>query len=104
LATSFDEAIHTANKLVAEEGKIFLLGGADVYNQGFLMPECRHILLTRVHSPKEIACDAFLAEIDLNIYRLADHDELESFVQETVPRGKQKHLELEYEFLLYLRK
>ncbi|KAI8369200.1 dihydrofolate reductase [Choanephora cucurbitarum] len=103
LATSLEEAFELSALKVKANGRVFLLGGEQVYRQSILMPECTHILLTNVYSDIEIVCDAFIPPIDTAVFRLADHEELEAFVEETMPRGKQKYQHFEYEFVLYVR-
>ncbi|KAI9473552.1 MAG: dihydrofolate reductase [Benjaminiella poitrasii] len=102
LATSLEEALQRANELVKKEGRIFILGGEEIYRQSLL--ECTHLLITFIYSSKPIVCDRFLPSIDPDLFRLADHAELEAFIQESVPKGKQRHEHFEYEFLLYVRK
>lgn len=68
------------------------------------MAECTHILLTKIHSSKKISCDAFMKPVDEQLFTLAPHDELEAFVEQTMPRGRQVLGDLEYEFLLFKRK
>ncbi|KAI8365166.1 dihydrofolate reductase [Blakeslea trispora] len=104
IATSLEEAFELASLRVSPNGRIFLLGGEQVYRQGILIPECTHILLTQIHSHLDIACDAFIPTIDPTIFRLASHKELEAFVEESVPKGKQKYQHFEYEFVLYVRR
>lgn len=42
--------------------------------------------------------------VDEQLFTLAPHDELEAFVEQTMPRGRQVLGDLEYEFLLFKRK
>ncbi|KAI8075372.1 dihydrofolate reductase-like domain-containing protein [Gilbertella persicaria] len=103
LTTSLEEAFELASLKVKENGRIFLLGGEQIYRQSILMPECTHVLLTHIYSTKEIPCDAFIPKIDPNVFRLANHDELEAFIQENIPKGRQTYQHFEYEFVLYIR-
>ncbi|KAI7883888.1 dihydrofolate reductase [Lichtheimia hyalospora FSU 10163] len=105
LATSIQEALEQADTLKKTEhdqARIFVLGGGQIYDQS--MPLCTHILLTRVYASKAIKCDAFMSPIDENLFERASHEDLESFVQQSVPRGMQTHHDLSYEFVLYVRK
>lgn len=104
LANSLAEAFEKANALVKENGRIFVLGGEEIYRQSILLPECTHVLITNVHSSTPITCDTFIPKIDPAIYRLASHEELESFVMENLPKGKQTHENLQYEFVLYIKR
>ena len=73
-----------------------------MYNMAIQNALCSHILLTRVKS--KVDCDTFFPTIKDADYRLASHEELEEFVQQSVPKGVQKHKELEYEFTMFIRK
>ncbi|KAI9012504.1 dihydrofolate reductase-like domain-containing protein [Phycomyces nitens] len=84
-------------------GRIFVLGGENVYEEAMILPQSTHILLTIVHAKEPIECDTFMPHIDPGIFRQASHQELEEFVQEIVPEGIQSHENLDYEFLLYVR-
>lgn len=104
LVCSLDQALNRADKLVKEDGRIFMLGGEEIYRQSILLPECTHVLITNVYSSTPIPCDTFIPRIDPSVYRLASHNELESFLKQKVPKGMQKHENFEYEFVLYMRK
>ncbi|KAI9248206.1 dihydrofolate reductase-like domain-containing protein [Phascolomyces articulosus] len=104
LATSVHEALEQANTLMKEtQGRVFVLGGGQIYEQA--MDLCTHVLLTRIHDPKEkVVCDSFMPPVNISLFAQASHQELEAFVQQPVPKGKQICDELEYEFLLYVRR
>ncbi|CAO3629376.1 unnamed protein product [Cunninghamella blakesleeana] len=106
LAKSLDNAVEEAKKIKKDTGRIFLLGGSQLYHLGInQLSCCTHILLTKIHlNDNVIECDTFFPSIDLNRYRLATHHELQEFVQETVPSGLQTHDSFQYEFLLYVQR
>ncbi|KAI9300794.1 dihydrofolate reductase-like domain-containing protein [Cunninghamella echinulata] len=110
LAQSLDKAIEQAKKLKKDTGRIFLLGGSQLYHLAIhQLACCTHILLTKIYHQRQdennlIECDTFFPPIDLNRYRLASHHELQQFVQEEVPSGLQSHDVFHYEFLLYVRR
>ena len=90
-------------------GKVFVIGGAEVYKSALSLPETRRILLTRIRSDME--CDAFFP-LDLsgqdgspggNKWLEMSQDELEAFVGVKVPRGVQVEANTEYEFTIYER-
>lgn len=87
-----------------EDGRIFVLGGEEIYRQSILLPECTHILITDIYSSVPIPCDTFIPKIDPNVFRLASHQELESFIKENTPKGRQQFENFEYEFVLYVKK
>lgn len=104
--SSLEEAFNQANLLAKEHTRIFLLGGQSVYEKGILLPECSHVLLTYIYdnSSTPIVCDTFFPPVDANTYRLAQHTELEAFLQDNnIPKGRQTYMNFEYEFLLYVR-
>ncbi|CAG8666520.1 13103_t:CDS:2 [Acaulospora morrowiae] len=82
--------------------RIFIMGGSFVYKEAIESPLCKYILLTRVY--KDFNCDTFFPEIDESVYRLTTHEELENFVGEKVPKGRQLENGIEYEFTMYERK
>lgn len=82
--------------------RVFVIGGAQMYKIAIQHPLCSHILLTRIKS--DVLCDTFFPEIDENLYRLATHEELEAFVEGSVPRGIQSYKDLQYEFTMYVRR
>jgi dihydrofolate reductase len=104
LVTSLDEAFRRAETLVKEDGRIFILGGEDIYRQSILLSECTHVLITNIYSSVPVPCDTFIPKIDPSVFTLASHDELELFLKESVPKGKHIYENFEYEFVLYLRK
>lgn len=104
MVPSLDHAFDLANRIVKEDGRIFILGGEQIYRQSILLPECTHVLITNIHSSKPITCDTFIPKIDPSVFRLATHEELEEFLQESVPKGRQTHEYFQYEFVLHIRK
>lgn len=104
MVQSLDDALNLAGRIVKEEGRIFVLGGEQIYRQSILLPECTHVLLTNVYSSKPVPCDTFIPKIDPEVFRLATHEELEEFLQTSVPKGKQAHEHFQYEFVLHIRR
>ncbi|KAK4509364.1 uncharacterized protein ATC70_007715 [Mucor velutinosus] len=97
------DSLESAFKAVdpAKHARVFVIGGAQMYNLAIQHANCSHILLTRVIS--KVDCDTFFPTIDDKTFRLASHQELEDYVEQQVPQGVQKHKELEYEFTLYIK-
>ncbi|KAH0536813.1 hypothetical protein FGG08_006346 [Glutinoglossum americanum] len=96
-------------------GKVFVIGGAELYKAALSVPETRRILLTRIRSDME--CDTFFP-LDLNSEQQQDgnpavgessrwaemsHEELEAFACVKVSRGVQLEANTEYEFTMYER-
>lgn len=72
------------------------------YFTAMMMTECTHLLLTIVHA--EYPCDSFFPEIDLAVFRKAEHHEFEQFAEERLPQGRQIWEGVEYEFVMYVRR
>ncbi|KAI8081624.1 dihydrofolate reductase [Halteromyces radiatus] len=100
LADSFEKALSLVDPKL--HGRVFVVGGAHMYQLAIKERHCSHILLTRINS--DIECDTFFPNIDEKDFRLANHQELEEYVEQVVPSGKQSHKDIDYEFLLYIRK
>jgi len=102
-ATSLEEALE---KLHAEEmrekvGRVFVIGGAEVYRTAVVHPQTRNVLLTRVDS--EFECDTFFPDVlgEEEGWVKAGSEELDRFAGEGVPRGVQKEGGVEYEYELW---
>lgn len=70
-------------------GKVFVIGGASIYAQAILMPECEEIYLTRVLG--EFQCDTFFPEIPMEFDVVSESDVMEE-------NG------LKYRFVVYRRR
>ncbi|CAO3606736.1 unnamed protein product [Mucor fragilis] len=102
-STILVDSLESAFKAVdpAKHARVFVIGGAQMYNLAIQHANCSHILLTRVKS--KVDCDTYFPTIDDTKFRLASHQELEDYVEQQVAQGVQKHKELEYEFTLYIK-
>jgi dihydrofolate reductase len=102
-STILVDSLESAFKAVdpTKHGRVFVIGGAQMYNLAIQHDDCSHILLTRIKS--KVDCDTFFPTIDNKKFRLASHQELEDYVEQQFPQGIQKHKELEYEFTLYIK-
>lgn len=78
-----------------------MVGGAQLYSHAIKRADCTDILLTKIKT--KIECDAFFPKIDEHVYRQSTHEELEAYVEESVPEGIQTYKDLEYEFTYYKR-
>lgn len=101
--------------------RCFVIGGASIYkatlNLSAIHPDsyknmrADRILLTRILSPAFEDCDVFFPEFRDEkhqdghpVWVQASHEELESWVGNTVPRGKQFEKGVEYEFQMWTRR
>ncbi|CAO3626991.1 unnamed protein product [Cunninghamella blakesleeana] len=82
--------------------RVFIIGGAHMYHLAMQNPNCTHILFTKITS--DIKCDTYFPNINDDEFRLASHQELEDYVGQSVPEGIQSHKDIDFEFLLYIRK
>ncbi|KAF9948806.1 hypothetical protein BGZ72_009342 [Mortierella alpina] len=84
-------------------GRVFLIGGAQLYNEGIQSKHCKHIFLTRIQSTVE--CDTFFPEIRPQEFRLLPSPEshmfLETYLQEPVEGGLIQEGDFEFEYTVY---
>ncbi|KAI7823641.1 dihydrofolate reductase-like domain-containing protein [Gamsiella multidivaricata] len=85
--------------------RIFLIGGAQLYNEGVQSKDCAHIFMTRIQTTLE--CDTFFPEIKESVYKLLPSQEshafLEEFLQEPVEGGVIEEGAFKYEYAVYNR-
>lgn len=84
-------------------GRVFVIGGAEVYAQALKMPECERVLRTRIE--KEFECDVFFSErLDgSNGWRKSGKREFDDWVGETVPEWLQRQGDVEWEYEMWER-
>lgn len=101
-AKSLDDALKALDEIV-EVGKIFIIGGAQLYEAAMAHPRTRNILLTSVHYEFEV--DTFFP-VDMKDgasgWVKRNHEELGRFVGEDVP-VEQDEGGVKYNFELYQR-
>lgn len=99
-AKSLDDALKALDEIV-EVGKIFIIGGAQLYEAAMAHPRTRNILLTSVHYEFEV--DTFFP-VDMKDgasgWVKRNHKELGRFVGEDVP-VEQDEGGVKYDFELY---
>lgn len=84
-------------------GRVFVIGGAEIYKAALQMEETRRVLLTRIKT--EFACDTFFP-VDLDRdegWVKRGKKELDEFVGEVVAEGVQVENRVEYEFQMFER-
>jgi dihydrofolate reductase len=82
------ELVHSLDEALQFEGELFVMGGATLYSEAIVHPDCDHLIITMI-SPS-FDCDAFFPEIP------ADYTQSDAL-------PFQKEGDLEYAFLLYKR-
>lgn len=99
-AKSLDDALKALDEIV-EVGRIFIIGGAQLYEAAMAHPRTRNILLTSVHHEFEV--DTFFP-VDVKDgasgWVKRNHEELGRFVGEDVP-VEQDEGGVKYNFELY---
>ena len=85
-----------------EIGKVFIIGGAEIYRIALQERAIKRILLTRILSDFE--CDTFFP-ISLQVsdgqWRKQSQEELDSWVGENIPPGEQEENGITYVFEMY---
>ncbi|KAF8328122.1 dihydrofolate reductase [Cantharellus anzutake] len=117
LAHSLDEALkkidpNASNPQPLQQSlnRIFIIGGATIYNQALSSSSLTRILLTRITEPDFDDCDVFLPEFrnqtEANgerIWTQSTHQDLVDWVGSDVPKGSQQEKDVEYEFQMWTR-
>lgn len=116
LATSFEAALDLVESLQSpsssststssvQVARTFLIGGAQLYNEGVRSKDCTHIFLTRIDAT--VDCDTFFPEISPSEYQLLpsteSHAFLEDYLQESVEDGVIEEGSYQYEYTVYNR-
>ncbi|KAF9134482.1 dihydrofolate reductase [Mortierella sp. 14UC] len=109
LATSFEAALDLVESLHSptytsssspQVARVFLIGGAQLYNEGVRSKSCSHIFLTRIDAT--VDCDTFFPEINPAEYVLLpsaqSHAFLEEFIKEPVEGGVIEEGSYRYEY------
>jgi dihydrofolate reductase len=85
--------------------RIFLIGGAQLYELGIQSKDCAHIFMTRIQTT--VNCDTFFPEIKEAEYKLlpsqASHEFLENNLQESVEGGVIEEGGFKFEYTVYNR-
>lgn len=83
-------------------GRVFVIGGADVYREAINMENCERILFTEVTGDIETDVD-FPVDFRKSGWRRISHEELEKFVGCEVQKGHITEGRLSYEFQMWER-
>ncbi|KAI5787364.1 dihydrofolate reductase-like protein [Pyronema domesticum] len=97
-ATSFDDALQ---KLAERDvGRVYVIGGGEIYKTALQHPATENVLLTRIFSPFD--CDTFFPALDG--WEEAGREKLSEFVGERVEEGNQKEGDVEFKYELWQKK
>ncbi|RYP17085.1 hypothetical protein DL765_004704 [Monosporascus sp. GIB2] len=96
----------TSTSQTAMTGRVFVIGGAQIYGAALRLREARRVLLTRVMDDFE--CDTFfpleLSESQAGgAWVQRSKEELDAWTGETVPEGIQEENGTKYEFQMWER-
>lgn len=108
-ASSLEQAITYLHRQPAGTlGRVFVIGGGQIYAAALEMKEARRVLLTKVMSDFE--CDTYFS-LSLNDEGASDpqwekksKEDLDAWAGETVPEGVQTENDTMYEFQMWERK
>ena len=81
-------------------GRVFVIGGRDVYNEAMNMEECEKILFTEVQGDVETDVD-FPVDFRKRGWKLVSHEKLEKYVGGQVQKGDIVDGRLSYEFQMW---
>ncbi|KAH8880712.1 dihydrofolate reductase [Thozetella sp. PMI_491] len=103
-AGSLEQALaYLRARPAADLGRVFVIGGAQIYTAALALPETRRVLLTRVLSDFE--CDTFfqlaLGEGGSPEWKRNDQAGFDQWAGETVPEGLQEEAGTSYEFQMW---
>ena len=84
-------------------GRVFIIGGGDVYREAMAIGSCERILFTEVHGEAETDV-YFPVEFRTRGWKRASHEELQDFVGGDVVKGNIEEGDLAYEFQMWEKK
>ncbi|ORX99416.1 dihydrofolate reductase-like domain-containing protein [Clohesyomyces aquaticus] len=109
---SLEEGIELLHRIYAAPtsdvklGRVFVLGGTEIFTLVLRLQSTVRLLLTRIHADFE--CDTFfpdfLADMRYGGWKRQDQDRLGSWVGEDVASGRVTENGVEYEFMMYERR
>ncbi|KAH3911983.1 dihydrofolate reductase [Parastagonospora nodorum] len=103
VASGIVDALAQLEGKAEEVDRVYVIGGASVYQTALELPQTRYVLLTKIR--KEFECDTFFS-VDLEesaVWRRAGREELQEFTGEEVKEKVIEEHGVEFEFCLYER-
>lgn len=105
VAGGVDAAVEKLAAVEGGVGRVFVIGGAEIYKAALEAGRVRYVLITRVIEGDGFGCDTFFpVRLEDGGWEKKSWEELCEFVGEEVPRGVQKEGEIEFEFELWEKK
>ncbi|CEI39328.1 unnamed protein product [Fusarium venenatum] len=81
-------------------GRIFVMGGAQIYDAALKLPEARRILLTNIE--RDFVCDTFFpVDLKSGKWERKSREELEEWTGEEVEEGGQEEAGTQYDFQMW---
>ncbi|KAJ3049786.1 dihydrofolate reductase [Rhizophlyctis rosea] len=99
--TSLQSAVSAIASI--KTGSVFIIGGGSLYKEAISHPWCENIFLTKVYPQQPVECDTFFPELPPTQFQRVKDEDLSKRVGDTLPVGRQKEGDFEYEFQLYVR-
>ncbi|KAF7532589.1 hypothetical protein G7054_g7798 [Neopestalotiopsis clavispora] len=102
--SSLERAVEYVSKQGGSVGRVFVIGGAQIYTAALQLREAKRILLTKIDTDFE--CDAFFS---LRLFESqgdskwakCSKESLDAWTGETVPEGVQEENDTQYEFQMW---
>jgi dihydrofolate reductase len=103
IASGVVDALSQLEKRGDEIDRVFVIGGASIYQTALELPQTKRVLLTKIR--KEYECDTFFnVNVEESaVWRKAGKEELEDFTGETIQEGGIEEQGVGFEFCLYER-
>lgn len=103
VASGIIDALAQLEGNTEEVDRVFVIGGASVYQTALELPQTRYVLLTKIR--REFECDTFFS-VDLEesaVWRRTGREELRGFTGEEAREEVVEEQGVEFEFCLYER-
>jgi dihydrofolate reductase len=98
LAQSIEDALEKLHARGENVGRVFVIGGAEIYKAALEHPAAKTVLLTRIDTQFEV--DTYFPQ-GLEGWNKVDWEGLCKFAGEEVPKGLQKEGEVQFEYELW---
>ncbi|KAI4205580.1 MAG: hypothetical protein LQ350_000359 [Teloschistes chrysophthalmus] len=111
-ASSIPDGLHKLQSKPRNVGRVFVIGGAEIYKQAIELKECKRVLWTRL--AREWECDTWFPDgilgdgddeeaMGKNGWRRRTREELEDWTGEKGAGGKRKEGEVDFEISMWER-
>jgi dihydrofolate reductase len=97
------DALTQLEKKAGEVERVYVIGGASIYQTALELPQTKRVLLTKIQ--KEFECDTYFP-VDLEesaVWRKVEREGVEEFIGEKVEEGGVEEQGVRFEFCLFER-